>query len=61
MCDSLQQMLAAQQTSAGPAHMDCILHTNANMKGQVQMFCFFPTSNIESGRTDRCSVDEGLT
>lgn len=27
---------------------DCVLHTNANRKGQVQMFCFFPTSNVES-------------
>lgn len=33
---------------SGAAHVDCILHTNANRKGQVQMFCFFPTSNIES-------------
>lgn len=41
--------------------MDCILHTIANTKGQVEMLCFSPTSNIEFGKMDRCSVHGGLT
>ena len=43
------------------AHVDHTLHTNAKKKGQAQVFCFFSTSNTESGKFDRSSVHERLT
>lgn len=43
------------------ARVEHMLQTNANKKGQAQALCFFSISNIEFGKTERCSVHERLT
>lgn len=51
----------SQLLLSGAAHVDHTLQTNANKKGQAQVFCFVSTSNIESVKLDRCFVHERLT